>query len=90
MMIMITNQKHNEQMLRKQDWKEEREERWACYENRHENHQLQLQMHQELMMQQSQFMNMTFMSIQGNCTATQSLYIDVTNHSNHPSFAEPR
>jgi hypothetical protein len=64
-MLMITNQQHQEQMQRQQERDEEREERRARYEDQREERRIQLQMHQESMRQQSQFMTSMMIAIMG-------------------------
>ena len=55
-MMVITNQQHQDQRQRQQECEEEREECRARYENQREERRLQMHMHQELMRQQSQIM----------------------------------
>ena len=61
--MMITNQQHEEQMQRQQEHDEEQEERRAWYKNQREECQIQLQMHQDSMCQQSQFMTSMMIAI---------------------------
>ena len=62
---MITNQQHQEQMQHQQEHDEEREERRARYEDQREERRIQLQMHQDSMRQQSQFMTSMMIAIMG-------------------------
>ena len=62
-MLIITNQQHQEQMQRQQERDEEQEERRARYEDQHEECCIQLQMHQDSMRQQSQFMTSMMIAI---------------------------
>ena len=65
-MLMITNQQHSDQMQRQQDRDEEREECRAHYEDQREERCLQMQMHQDVMRQQSQLMTTMMFAIIGN------------------------
>ena len=72
-MMMITNQQHQDQMQRQQERDEEREERRARYEDQREERRIQLQMHQDSMRQQSQFMTSMMIAIMGGQRALPTI-----------------
>ena len=64
-MLVITNQQHQDQRQRQQEREEEREEHRARYEDQRDERRLQMQMHQESMRQQSQFMTTIMLAMMG-------------------------
>ena len=72
-MMMITNQQHQDQMQRQQERDEEREERRTRYEDQCEECRIQLQMHQDSMRQQSQFMTSMMIAIMGGQRALPTI-----------------
>ena len=73
-MMMITNQQHQDQMQCQQERDEEREERRTRYEDQREERRIQLQMHQDSMRQQSQFMTSMMIAIMGGQRALPTIH----------------
>ena len=66
LMLMISNQQHNDQMQRQQEHDEEREDCQVRFEDQREECHMQMQMHQESMRQQAQFMTTVVRAMLGH------------------------
>ena len=72
-MMMITSQQHQDQMQRQQELDKEREEHCTQYEDQRKERWIQLQMHQDSMRQQSQFMTLMMIAIMGGQRALPTI-----------------